>query len=138
MRFLNPTHRTTIHHRARTIPVPGLGDDNGRFFKCWACGFECDRDQDNLGGPKDRNGVVLESYTVKYPNTDAALTGTEGLSADGQTPLQLVGDSGGVDTVGMAIGPDGTADTNQFYHLAPVVESGCPLCGSRNWLGLHR
>jgi len=60
--------------RKRTIPLYGEGDDKGKWYKCWNCGFPCNIDRDSLDtGDKGRSGVnivskTMNGKTVYYPS----------------------------------------------------------------------
>lgn len=86
--------------QSRTIalkghPDHGDGQDNGKWFRCWNCGFICNKDREALGGPATENNITIQAYTQ----------------------VDEYGDSAG---------------TTRYY---PIVEQGCPLCGSMNWRG---
>jgi len=110
-----------IRHDSKTIPVPGHrdygdGEDHGKWYRCWNCGFLCNIDREALGGPEDSPGVITQTFTTldQYGNTTGHCEGTHG--AD-QTACEASG---------------GTWVTTLYE---PVVESGCPLCGTLNWRG---
>jgi hypothetical protein len=89
-----------LKRESKTIPIPGHkdygdGEDDGRYFHCWYCGFVCNKERDELGGPEDRANVRSQPYSQ----------------------VDQYGDSAG---------------TTRYE---PVVDTGCPLCGSLNWRG---
>lgn len=86
--------------QSRTIPIKahpdhGDGKDVGKYFRCWNCGFICNIEKNELGGPESRNKITIQRYTQvdEYGNTT---TGTR---------------------------------------YKPIMETGCPLCGTLNWRG---
>ena len=132
------THYYTrkVRKRSRTLPVKGQVDKIGKSYRCWYCGFICHEGRDALAGPDDRSNVIPTDYTEKYPSATGIFAGTEGLSADGKTPLQLLAISGGAmgRVVTLELDPDGDPKHLVHAHRAKVA-TGCPLCGSKNWRG---
>ena len=52
---------------SKTIPIYGHpergdGQDSGRYYRCWNCGFVCDTQRDALGDATSRSGAVYETY----------------------------------------------------------------------------
>lgn len=94
---------------ARTIPVPakdghlrglpleGKTLDDGRFFRCWNCGFINALDRNLLGDAESRSGLTHMDEVIKYESTAAIGSGTEAISPDGKTPYQLLAVCGGID-----------------------------------------
>ena len=58
----------------RQMPYYGEGDDQGKWFRCWNCGFRCKVDRDSLDtGDHGSGGVtvtstVIDGDTVHYPD----------------------------------------------------------------------
>lgn len=121
--------RTKVQHDARTRPLkPARWEDEGRYFRCWNCGFVCDSQRDSLGGAEDRAGTNTEFAQTTLPdNRWIDYFGT-------QVPaiLRCRGN-----TVLMKLGPDGVA-TQPMLSYSPTVEKYCPFCGSPNWRGDYR
>jgi len=73
MRTYRPGRRTRIHHDARTLLMRGEDypdkKERGRYVKCWKCGFICDTERDDLGGPQSRAGDGAEFYYDYYPQS---------------------------------------------------------------------
>ena len=112
---------------SRTIPLPGNGvgeaDENGQYFKCWNCGFTCDRERDELGGSDSRDGLSYENYSVDTFGGTPGLSGLATLGGDiehFQVALKL-------DSSGSPIEPE--------KNIRAVAGTGCPFCGCRNWRG---
>lgn len=110
-----------IPKESRTLPIyghpdHGEGEDAGKFYRCWHCGFVCDVDRDALGGPDSRNGVTATAYAQvdQYGDTAYHCVGAHG---DDQTTCEARG---------------GTWSSTRYK---PVVNSGCPFCGTLNWRG---
>lgn len=117
------TRRIRVNHRSRkpvkdskTIPLwgsPERGDglDDGKYYRCWNCGFICDVDRDALGDAQSVSHITLDPYDLldEYGNSVADTGGTKHTIFEGE----------GYTTV----------------RYVPVVESGCPFCGTLNWKG---
>ena len=106
---------------SKTLPIYGHpdrgdGEDEGKYFRCWHCRFVCNVDRDELGGPDSRNGVTATEYTQ--------------VDQYGNTAYHCVGAHGDTQTVCEARG--GTWSSTRYE---PVVNSGCPFCGTLNWRG---
>ena len=48
-----------LRKEKRTIPIRGIWEDKGKYFRCWNCGFVCDSQRDSLG---DHGGVTTGTY----------------------------------------------------------------------------
>ncbi len=106
---------------SKTIPlrgndIRGDGRDHGKYYRCWNCGFVCDVERDELGGPDSRHGVTATEYTQvdQYGNTSYHCVGAHG---DTQTVCEA----------------NGGAWSSTRYK--PVVGSGCSFCGTKNYRG---
>lgn len=110
-----------VRKDSRTIPLPGNaergdGEDHGKWYRCWNCGFVCNVDRDALGGPDDTDGVTPEAYTT--------------LDQYGDTAYHCEGAAGKTQTICEAAG--GTWSSTRYI---PRIDSGCPMCGCLNWRG---
>ena len=149
-------YSSRIRKESRTIllygdPDRGNGLDDGRYYRCWNCGFICNIDRDALGGQESRDGISYEAFTL---DTDPSLNSISRLggsfSPSTISPKERVGGttergtgfigrlaimSGNPSFITLAIG--NTIDGIQLepYYIKPVVNSGCPFCGSLNWKG---
>jgi len=105
---------TKLPKRSKTIPVKGYGKDNGRYFRCWNCGFVDDKDRNALGGSKERSG---QTY--------------------GEAILLALEPSRGV--LGGSINHFHTVVANNGngvkHEIIPVDTRGCSFCGTLNWRG---
>jgi len=116
-----------IRRRSKTIPlkghsVRGNGEDAGKWFKCWNCGFICNVDRDALGDNETRSGDGQTDYhTPSYGSSDMS---------DEVNGLAALEDY----TVALALGVDGNPQGIR-HNIMSDVSSGCPMCGSRNWRG---
>lgn len=146
MRFGPRRNARVARKRSRTLPIygnPVMGDgqDDGKYFRCWNCGFVCDVERDALGGSDSLSGVSYEIYEQKF-STDGGNAPFIGASIHG-----VALDANGLDAealirksclytghVLLEEGPDGTAK-GIYRNWQPTISSGCPFCGSRNWRG---
>ena len=106
-----------VHHSSRrlsrikrTISLPGSLDDDSKYFKCWNCGFTCDKDRDIVEcGDKGTSGGVSTLF---------GHAGEEYLVDDNNE--YIVEENR--DEIIIAVG--------SYY---PTMTKGCPLCGSTNY-----
>lgn len=109
----------------RPFPLPGIGEDEGLYYRCWVCGFRVKSDRDELGDEQSRSGIVHEDHHLTAfgarGNGDphSVMSKLSGFSSFGRTMIAL------------EIGADGTAKTIRHSHF--VTGSGCPFCHSKNW-----
>ena len=111
----------TLPKQSRTLPLYGNptrgdGEDSGKYYRCWNCGFICDVDRDSLGGPDDKANVTPEAYTQKdqYANTIGHCEGAHGAT---QAKCEASG---------------GTWSTTRYIAGG---SGGCPMCFSPNYRG---
>lgn len=110
------------------MPVPGKGDDDGRYFRCWNCGFVCDSQRDELGDSESRGGDDHTNY-YRYAQPDSSVSPT-----DKTKKLCLAGPIGHYHTI-MELGYDGSTPKTITHPIKSDVSRGCPFCGSTNWRG---
>jgi hypothetical protein len=107
--------------RKRTISVRGSEEDNGVYFRCWNCGFICDSTRDRLG---DGGGITVKDapeYWSEYDSTQDGLSITPGIRMHNFMAVTLEN------------GPLDDPITTYRHNKYPVVNSGCPFCGCRNY-----
>lgn len=115
----------TLPKESHTIPLEGNKDrgdglDYKRWYRCWNCGWICDIDRDALGDGESLSG---EGYADATAFTDPS--------------IDNMGVLGGEDAViSLELGADGQPK-EILHHLQSVISSGCPFCGSLNWLGKY-
>ena len=97
-------------------------EDDGKYYHCQNCGFVCSIDRDELSGSNDKNGLSYENYSVAVYE-----------SPQGNGPAILNGVIEHFQTV-LEVGSDGEPKVVE-EHWRAISNSGCPLCGSRNWRG---
>lgn len=104
-------YRRKLRKDSRTLPVKGYGDDEGKYFRCWNCGFVCDNDRDALS---DRSTITYEQFGANTYSGHITIR-------SGHVLIQL-DQAGDAQPVKLA--------------YSPKAESGgCPLCHTKNWKG---
>jgi len=136
--------------QSRTIPVKGGGEDRGRYFRCWNCGFICDTQRDNLGGPASKGGAIPSEYALHaygdystdsstYPSRQTHPTLTQ--TVDGglsQYEVEyrgiVLGDS--IEHFHTILRNDATDSAKSVRHTHyGNGKAGGPFCGSRTYRG---
>jgi len=128
MRFKGNKSQRKVRSDSRTIslygdPIRGDGLDAGKWFKCWWCGFTCNKDRDALGDSQSRSGVVHEDYAQKPDYDSRDVTATQALMLS--EPQIMIAET------------DSEGDPKKVKNAIWVSRksSGCPLCHSLNWRG---
>lgn len=122
MAVYSRARKRKLRKESRTIPIFGKGDDAGKYFHCWHCGFTCDKDRDELGDSSTRGG-------------DGHLDALDHISdTGGDAPRAVLGGCTGHYHVAPLIGPD-SVPTVVRHTFKSDVSRGCPSCGSTNWRG---
>ena len=119
-------HRRKLSKRSRTLPIYGKGDDAGRYFRCWNCGWICDTERDELGDSDSNSGDNHTDYHNIAPEDPYTNAGV------GRSCC-LGGDIGHFH-VAMEIGSDGEAKTIRHDYTSDISR-GCAFCGTVNWRG---
>jgi hypothetical protein len=104
----------------------GTGEDEGKWYKCWFCGFPCKVGRDELGGSNSSSGV---SHTDTYTQVFGALD-----SADPLNAVVCLGDDINHYHVALEADADGEPKTIRRLYESDI-SVGCPNCGSTNWRG---
>ena len=120
-------HKRKLIKRSRTLPVYGEGDDEGKYFRCWNCGFICKVGRDELGDSDSSAGDEHTDYhqthhCSTYDLPDAA---SRYATLGGDTGHYQVAQLKGIDGNPVTIRHDFTSD----------ISSGCPFCGTKNYRG---
>ena len=118
-------HANKPAKRSRTRPVYGRGEDAGRYFRCWNCGFVCDSKRDALGGSDSAGGDNHKDFALQTGSNYRAGIGPRNIGTlDVRLHYQV------------AIRIDANTDADAVYHHHKTnITSGCPFCGSTNWRG---
>ena len=139
------------HKQSRTIRVRGnpirgayeahgVGEDSGKYFRCWNCGFICDVERDELGDSESRSGASSEIYAAQYSSDN--INETDGSTRQVGTPIY--GTSNGVPLLviaslrtGHVVLENGADSSPKGIRLnwQPKITGGCPFCGSKNYRG---
>jgi hypothetical protein len=117
-------HKRKLQKVSRTLPIFGKGDDDGKYFHCWHCGFVCDKDRDELGDSASKGG---DKHLVALISID---NGPGGNTSNRATLGGCIGHY----HVAAKIGPDGEPDGVKHNYMTNIIR-GCPSCGSTNWRG---
>jgi len=113
--------------QSRRIPLRGNkfrgdGEDSGKWFRCWHCGWICNQERDTLGDSQSTSAVTITEEIQ--------------IAADsGRGAVFVLGDSIQDYQVAMEYGADGSTAKGIRYSFEPDVSGGCPFCGSTNWRG---
>ncbi|MCK4328788.1 hypothetical protein KAX02_02990 [candidate division WOR-3 bacterium] len=121
-------HKRKLAKRSRTLPVFGKGDDEGKYFRCWNCGFICNKDRDELGDAESNAGDDHTDYhgnVSEYPYANHY--------DDIASKVCCLGESDHYHVV-LELGPDGEPKTI-IHDLTSDISRGCPFCGTVNWRG---
>ena len=103
----------------RTIPRNWTGDQAGKFFRCWNCGFTCNADRDQVG-----DGV---GYQVNDTFQPVTLNLFDGNTRAHTLSISTIRDIS-------LIEKDSDGNPKVFKHnFTTQVVSGCPFCGCRNY-----
>lgn len=123
--------RTKIRANIKTIPIKGSGDDAGVWYECQFCGFTCNIDRDRLEGDNARAGndtqiVITASSSGSSPPTKV----DNGIDAY----IGVLGGDLNFHHTTTKTGYDGEPE-HVHHEFEPVVNFGCPFCGTTNWKG---
>ncbi len=129
-----PVYRTPkkipLRRRSRTRPVKGTGDDEGKYYRCWNCGFVCDSSRDKSDGSYagDNHTTGYELAGQKHFGKHEHLyIGLEDRCYQGG-PMHIY--------VGMKLRAEGSTYTETVYHNHKSdISHGCPFCGTTNYMG---
>jgi len=107
-------HRHKLPHHRRSQRVHGAEEENGKYIKCWNCGFIVDTTRDL--GSSDSSGVsVVEADSDSYPY-EGSMCSLDYPSMIGDVDLL---DGGGTERV-------------TYSPKFSSVSRGCPFCGTTN------
>ena len=123
----NGRRRTSVPKERRTIAVRSYGEDSGKEYRCWYCGWLCVVGRDSFGGAP--HGAVytklgLDGVTSKG-NPHNPIFGTPNTySLDNRLPGKLT-------SILMKL--DGSGDEVQINYVTSFSSVGCPGCGTMVW-----
>lgn len=131
--MFRPSTTRRRRKQSRTLPVIGKGDDAGKYFRCWNCGFVCNVERDELGDRESTDGISYSIYDQKY-STDGSDTFGSSIHGDNDNIALLSMSVLGKGHICLENGADG--EPKEIYqNWKPEIDSGCPLCGTKNWRG---
>ena len=129
-------HKRKLPKRSRTLPVYGEGDDEGKYFRCWNCGFICNVDRDELGDSDSYSGNAHKDYHENHHySADVNLDITTGINLSEASKYACLG--GDIEHYQVAqniVTPDEEAKFVRHEYTSDISR-GCPFCGSTNWRG---
>ena len=66
MKFSRPT-TTRLPKQAKSFPIRAKGEEAGKLYRCWNCGFTCNTDRDDdSGGTAGDNHTDFSSPALGY------------------------------------------------------------------------
>ena len=111
-----------VPRQKRTTLLYGEGEYQGRFYKCWNCGFVNDKDQavvaDTYQGGDSSAVEEFDTAPAPYGTGDTSFLLTLNTTFDTMTLMP-------VDANGNIV------EINQPRRV--VITGGCAFCGSYNW-----
>ena len=114
MRYTKPT-KAHLPKEARTIPIKAGGEENGKWFRCWNCGFNCFTDRD------DHTGLTAGDNHTDNPEP-----------AYGDDQRIVLGSPNNYHVI---MEQDDSGDVTIVHDHLTNVTKGCPLCGTTNYKG---
>lgn len=125
-----------LRKRSRTKPIYGTGDDEGKYYRCWNCGFVCDASRDKLG-----DGEAGDNHTASSTGDSLYLAGVRPYGKRSHLYVGLedqccLGGPIGHYHTAMRLRAEGSTYVENVVHdLKSNVTHGCPFCGTTNWRG---
>uniref|UniRef100_A0A6M3KU11 Uncharacterized protein n=1 Tax=viral metagenome TaxID=1070528 RepID=A0A6M3KU11_9ZZZZ len=117
-------YKRKLAKRSRTLPIYGKGEDEGKFFRCWFCGFINNKDRNTLGDAESKSG---DGHTDYHGLAQEDLYRGRSISCyEGIANYQ----------VGMELGADGEPKGIVHDHKSDI-SMGCAFCGSTNYAGKY-
>lgn len=101
----------------RTLPIYGEGEDAGKWYRCWHCGFINNADRNNVG---DGDGRTYTDFTT-----------TSHGKADSSDPDNAYVVLDGINEGHVSLKTDNGQDV--VPHSFAVQGTGCSLCHSQNY-----
>ena len=102
-------------------PVKGDGQDYGRYYRCWNCGFIIDSERTTTG---EGSGVAILEASTPAPGASPVYGAASAIAVldGGITHYQ----------VALPQQADGTAQPIR-HTFSATASAGCPFCGTKNW-----
>jgi len=121
MRHTRPT-KTTLPKQAKSFPIRAKGEEAGKRFRCWNCGFNCFTDRDD-----DTGSAAGDNHTD-------SISPALGYVENGEEDIMMVFRGPTFYHTILELGMDGEPKTIVHDHLTNVTK-GCPFCGTTNYRG---
>jgi len=121
-------HSRNQRRQSRSIPLKGNkvranGEDAGKYYRCWNCGFICDVTRDSIGGSQSGSGNTANDFHSPALGAQDA--------TDSVNSLMVLGGVGN-SFVMLENGSDGNPKKIR-HDFDVVVNGGCSLCGTYNY-----
>ena len=117
----NEIRRHPVPKRKRSIKIAGSGEDDGKWYRCWNCGFINNVDR-NLTGDGNGNAYEIGVIPSTYPNGQTS-------HGDTGTPLSINMNLHGrfvmLNTTGLIF--------SERHNVGSYAERGCSFCGCENY-----
>ena len=117
--------KSRIPKDSRTIPIygdpiKGDGNNDGKYYKCWNCGFVCDVDRDALGDGQSRDGVAINEFIeIAYGGLPSSFAVLGGKLAVLEKGLDEAGQEGRKGLhVGLVV-----SKCNMYYITCPITSA---------------
>jgi hypothetical protein len=111
------THRSNLRRKPQSRKLQGAFEDDGRWIKCWHCGFPIDTERMSTGPGHGNVYTEVSEATLD--------------SEDWKTKILTIDPSGSIGTI-LELGADGNPITAYYTPRKSQAVSGCPLCGCKN------
>lgn len=92
-------------HEKRTIKIQGAKEDDGKWYRCWHCGFINNVDRNAVG-----DGEGLSYSVATLPNSDSTIGLGGTIVLLNQNPV-----------------------FTERHNISPDAVSGCSFCGCKNY-----
>ena len=130
--------QTRVPRKKRTIKVYGSGDDDGKWYRCWHCGFINNIDRNIVG---DGEGLAYQitidgvTYPVADPSPSSMVNYTYGDGTYfGDGSIDGSGTNYAPGALQTFVGVTGKAGvTTSYMSVESVAVSGCSFCGCKNY-----
>jgi len=115
--------------RSRTIPLPGDGEEDGNWWKCWSCGMHCNSKTDFVDDGVSKVRVSHKDFSIQahggYDKDAGVMLNRKYWSISSQPVVR----------VALA---DSDGNAKEVVHSYKIVDTkGCPNDGNLNWRGDH-
>lgn len=111
-----------IRRQAKSIPIK---DKEGIYYRCWYCGWTCDKTRDSVDGDSKDNQIYFNENPI----------GARASVSDFSDGKIILGGHLHRQSL-MELGSDGNPKVIR-YNQRSDVSGGCPLCGTANWKADH-